>query len=104
MRTTTEHHATEGLEWEQELATMRERIKQMRRGLADGLRAAGVTTDVDYITRQVGMFSYSGLPVEQMVRLRQEFGVYGTDKGRICVAALNEANLDYVSAAVAAVL
>lgn len=91
-------------QWEQELATMRERIKQMRRGLADGLRAAGVTTDVDYITRQVGMFSYSGLTVEQMVRLRQEFGVYGTDKGRICVAALNEANLDYVSAAVAAVL
>ena len=50
------------------------------------------------------MFSYSGLSRDQMHRLRDEFGVYGTDKGRICVAALNDGNIDYVSKAIAAVL
>jgi aromatic-amino-acid transaminase len=50
------------------------------------------------------MFSYSGLTQAQMQRLRGEFGVYGVDSGRICVAALNEHNIDYVAAAIAKVL
>jgi aromatic-amino-acid transaminase len=50
------------------------------------------------------MFSYSGLSVPQMQRLRSEFGVYGLDSGRICVAALNEGNLAQVAAAVAKVM
>lgn len=83
---------------------MRERIKSMRTALVDGLRAAGVTQDMSYITDQVGMFSFSGLTKDQMVRLREEFGVYGTDTGRICVAALNPDNVGYVSEAIAAVL
>ena len=83
---------------------MRDRIKAMRRALVDGLAAAGVEQDMEFIARQVGMFSYSGLTKEQMLRLRSEFGIYGTDKGRICVAALNSRNLDPVSAAIAEVL
>ena len=90
--------------WETELGVMRDRIRAMRVALVDRLQAAGVTDDVGYITRQAGMFSYSGLAKDQMVRLREEFGVYGTDKGRICVAALNDGNLDYVAGAVAAVM
>jgi len=90
--------------WEQELAGMRVRIKAMRQKLVDGLKAAGVQQDMGFITRQVGMFSYSGLSKDQMVRLRNEFGVYGTDSGRMCVAALNEKNLDYVCASVAKVM
>ena len=50
------------------------------------------------------MFSYSGLSAAQMQRLRSEFGVYGVDSGRICVAALNDTNLPRVAAAVAAVM
>ena len=50
------------------------------------------------------MFSFSGLTKDQMVRLRNEFGVYGTDTGRICVAALNDDNVGYVSESIAAVL
>jgi aromatic-amino-acid transaminase len=50
------------------------------------------------------MFSYSGLTKDQMVRLRSEFGVYGTDTGRMCVAALNSKNIDYVCAAIAKVV
>ncbi|MBI4900274.1 MAG: aspartate/tyrosine/aromatic aminotransferase [Actinobacteria bacterium] len=90
--------------WEQELAGMRDRIKAMRSGLVAGLAAAGVTEDMSFITDQVGMFSYSGLTRDQMLRLRSEFGVYGTDSGRLCIAALNDGNLGYVSDAIAAVL
>jgi aromatic-amino-acid transaminase len=90
-------------QWEQELAGMRSRIKQMRQRLVDGLKAAGVKQDMGFITSQIGMFSYSGLSKEQMVRLRNEFGVYGTDTGRMCVAALNSRNIDHVCASIARV-
>jgi aromatic-amino-acid transaminase len=91
-------------QWEGELAEMRVRIKAMRQKLVDGLKAAGVTKDMSFITKQIGMFSYSGLSKDQMVRLRSEFGVYGTDTGRMCVAALNSKNIDYVCQAIAKVI
>ena len=91
-------------QWEQELAEMRDRIKVMRHTLVDGLKAAGVQADMSFITKQIGMFSYSGLTKDQMVRLRNEFGVYGTDTGRMCVAAMNSQNINYICKAVAAVL
>ncbi|HET7834269.1 MAG TPA: amino acid aminotransferase [Variovorax sp.] len=90
--------------WEAELAEMRVRIKAMRQKLVDGLKAAGVKQDMGFITSQIGMFSYSGLTKDQMVRLREEFGVYGTDTGRMCVAALNSKNIDYVCESIAKVL
>jgi aromatic-amino-acid transaminase len=90
--------------WEKELGEMRVRIKAMRQKLVDGLKAAGVKQDMSFITSQIGMFSYSGLSKDQMVRLRSEFGVYGTDTGRMCVAALNSKNIDYVCAAIAKVI
>ena len=91
-------------QWEQELAEMRVRIKAMRQKLVDGLKAAGVQQDMSFITQQIGMFSYSGLSKDQMVRLRSEFGIYGTDTGRMCVAALNSKNIDYVCQAIAKVI
>jgi len=90
--------------WEEELAGMRMRIRAMREALAARLGAAGVAVDASYIVRQRGMFSYSGLSAAQMHRLRDEFGVYGVDSGRICVAALNAGNLDRVAAAIGQVL
>jgi aromatic-amino-acid transaminase len=89
--------------WEDELAAMRVRIKQMRRALQERLQAAGVKGDLGFITRQKGMFSYSGLNAVQMQRLRGEFGIYGVDSGRICVAALNDRNIDAVVRAIATV-
>jgi aromatic-amino-acid transaminase len=91
-------------QWEAELGEMRVRIKAMRQKLVDGLKAAGVKQDMSFITQQIGMFSYSGLSKDQMVRLRNEFGVYGTDTGRMCVAALNSKNIDYVCASIAKVI
>ena len=90
--------------WEGELAEMRVRIKEMRQKLVIGLKAAGVQRDMSFITQQIGMFSYSGLSKDQMIRLRNEFGVYGTDTGRMCVAALNSKNIDHVCASIAKVL
>ncbi|TMH08429.1 MAG: aspartate/tyrosine/aromatic aminotransferase [Betaproteobacteria bacterium] len=90
--------------WEEELAGMRVRIKAMRGALVEKLRAAGIKQDLGFITRQKGMFSYSGLTKEQMQRLRSEFGVYGVDSGRICVAALNSKNIDYVVTSIAKVI
>ena len=90
--------------WEEELASMRERIHATRVQLVQRLRAAGVVDDLHYITQQIGMFSYSGLSQAQMQRLRSEFGVYGLDSGRICVAAINSRNIDAVVAALAKVM
>ena len=88
--------------WEQELGRMRDRIKQMRFRLVEALRAEGVG-DMDFIAQQAGMFSYSGLTRDQMLALRRDHGVYGTEKGRMCVAALNDGNLEVVAKAMAAV-
>ena len=73
-------------------------------GTVEALQAQGVTSDLSYITDQVGMFSYSGLSADQMRRLRADYGVYGLDSGRICVAALNEGNLEYVASSLAKVM
>ncbi len=88
--------------WEQELGGMRSRIHAMRAGLVEKLAAAGAP-DFSFIQRQAGMFSYSGLSKAQVLRLREEHAIYALDSGRICVAALNQANLDAVASAIAAV-
>ena len=90
--------------WEKELGEMRQRIKLMRSKLVEGLKAAGVKQNMDFIIEQIGMFSYSGLNKDQMVRLRNEFGVYGTDTGRMCVAALNSKNIAHVCQSIAKVM
>jgi aromatic-amino-acid transaminase len=90
--------------WEAELAAMRVRIKEMRQLMVDKLKAAGVRQDMGFIVQQVGMFSYSGLSKEQMTRLKSEFSVYGTDTGRMCVAALNTKNIDHVCRSIATVM
>jgi len=85
--------------WQQELAQMRTRIGQMRQGLAERLGK-----DFSFITRQRGMFSYSGLTARQVDRLRDEFAIYAVSSGRICMAALNNSNLERVASAIAKVV
>jgi aromatic-amino-acid transaminase len=91
-------------QWEEELGGMRDRIKTMRRELVDKIRAIRADFDFSFVCEQRGMFSYSGLTREQVQRLREEYSVYAIDSGRICVAALNSRNVDYVATAVASVL
>jgi len=89
--------------WEAELATMRDRIKLMRATLVERLHERMPGRDFKYMLRQRGMFSYSGLTQAQVLRLRGEFSIYAVDTGRICVAALNAKNVDYVADAIAKV-
>lgn len=90
--------------WETELAGMRDRICAMRTGLLEKLREHGAKEDFSFITRQRGMFSYTGLTAAQVDKLRTDFGIYAVSTGRICVAALNSHNLDYVAKAIASIL
>jgi aromatic-amino-acid transaminase len=90
--------------WEEELAGMRTRIRAMRTGLVEKLAARGVAQDFSFVARQRGMFSYTGLTAAQVERLRDEFGIYAVSTGRICLAALNSRNLDYVADAIAAIV
>lgn len=90
--------------WERELGAMRDRIKANRQALVARLAARAPGADFAFVLKQRGMFSYSGLTAAQVARLRDEFAIYAIDTGRICVAALNSRNLDYVADAVAKVI
>lgn len=90
--------------WRGEVAAMRERIRKMRSLFVAKLRELGVKRDFSFIERQNGMFSFSGLTPDVVERLRNEYSLYIVRSGRICVAAMNERNIDYICSAIAAVL
>ncbi|MEP6607270.1 MAG: amino acid aminotransferase [Burkholderiaceae bacterium] len=90
--------------WLDELTEMRLRIRQVRAALVESLQAYRAPKDFSFVLRQNGMFSYSGLTADQVDRLRTEFGIYAVSTGRICVAALNTGNVEYVAEAITAVL
>jgi aromatic-amino-acid transaminase len=90
--------------WEEELAGMRVRIREMRQLFVQKLKAKAPGHDFEFVNKQRGMFSYSGLSKAQVERLRDEFSIYAVDTGRICVAALNSKNIDYTVDAIAKVL
>ncbi|MFI8223760.1 amino acid aminotransferase [Pseudomonas sp. NPDC085632] len=91
-------------QWEAELAEMRLRIRGMRTQMVDLLAEKAPGRDFSFVGRQRGMFSYSGLTTEQVHRLRNEFGIYALDTGRICVAALNQSNIKAVTDAIVQVI
>ena len=91
-------------QWEKELGAMRDRIKEMRKALVDGIHQRVPGADFSFILQQRGMFSYSGLTREQVLRLRSEYSIYTIETGRICVAALTTKNIGYVADAIAKVL
>jgi len=86
--------------WRKEVVGMRDRVRSMRRELVDRLKKR-IPDDFGFILQQRGIFSYSGLSREQMIAMRERFSVYGIESGRICVAALNSRNLDYVADSIA---
>jgi len=90
--------------WLEELAVMRNRINGLRKTLADKIAASGIQRDFSFIERQNGMFSFLGLTVEQVMRLREEFAIYTVNSARVNIASFNESNMDYFIGALAAVL
>ncbi len=91
-------------QWEREVGDMRARINTMRARMAQTLHATGVDRDFGFITRQRGMFSFSGLTPAQVQYLRERYAIYIVNSGRINVAGLTEDNLDRFCTAVAAAL
>ena len=83
---------------------MRNRIRTMRGNLVEKLKVKAATRDFSFVIKQRGMFSYTGLSADQVARLQSEYGIYAVSSGRICLAALNSRNIDYVADAIAAVL
>ena len=83
---------------------MRNRIRKMRKALADEMQTIGAKRDFTFVTQQAGMFSFTGLTPEQVDRLATEFGIYAVRNGRICVCGLNDKNVSYVARSFAAVL
>lgn len=90
--------------WEEELAGMRVRIREMRHAFVAKLKEKAPAHNFDFVIQQRGMFSYSGLTKEQVSKLREGNSIYAVDTGRICVAALNSKNIDNVIDAIAKVL
>ncbi|AZG73324.1 amino acid aminotransferase [Shewanella livingstonensis] len=91
-------------EWQAELTSMRERIAEMRGLFVASLKAEGVEQDFSFISRQNGMFSFSGLTKSQVARLKDEFAIYIVGSGRISVAGLTKNNMPAVCKAIAQVI
>lgn len=91
-------------QWQDEVGEMRHRIKAMRQKLFEVLSEKLPNRNFDYFVKQRGMFSYTGLSPVQVQRLQDEFAIYLLASGRMCVAGLNESNIEYVANAFAEVL
>ena len=90
--------------WEKELNSMRNGMLELRKLLSDSLRRSTNSTRFDFIERHRGMFSLMGLSVDQVARLRTEFGIYMVGDSRINIAGLNKDQIDYFSSSIAAVI
>ncbi|WP_347291193.1 aromatic amino acid transaminase [Kluyvera georgiana] len=90
--------------WLAEVEGMRTRILEMRHALVNVLKEEMPDGNFDYLLKQRGMFSYTGLSAAQVDRLRDEFGVYLIASGRMCAAGLNSRNVQSVAKAFAAVM
>jgi aspartate/tyrosine/aromatic aminotransferase len=91
-------------QWEDEVTGMRTRIQSMRDAFVSGLAEVGAAQDFSFISRQKGMFSFSGLSKEQVERLKTEFGIYIVGSGRLNVAGMTESNMAALCKAVVSVL
>ena len=91
-------------EWEAELTEMRNRVSKMRKLFVATLKQKGVTIDFSFIERQNGMFSFSGLDKNQVLKMRADSAVYAVNSGRFNVAAMTEGNMDALCVAIAAVV
>merc|ERR1711937_922033 len=91
-------------QWLEELTLMASRIMEMRSALRSAIEAKGTPGTWNHVTGQIGMFTYTGLTETQVERMVNEFHIYMTADGRISVAGLNPANVDYVADCIDAVV
>ena len=90
--------------WRDEVAGMRNRINGLRKTLSAKITEAGIEKDFSFLQRQSGMFSFLGLSVDQVRRLREEFSIYTVNSARVNIASFNDSNIDYFIKALKTVL
>ena len=90
--------------WLEEVAAMRDRINGLRTTLSEKISASDISRDFSFLQRQSGMFSFLGLSVEQVQRLKDEFSIYTVNSARVNIASFNDGNIDYFIDALASVL
>ena len=90
--------------WLREVTAMRDRINGLRQTLVERIAGAGIERDFSFLQRQSGMFSFLGLSVEQVRRLREEFSIYTVDSARVNIASFNDTNIGYFVESLKAVL
>jgi aspartate aminotransferase len=90
--------------WAEELTEMRTRLNALRKLLVAKLAERRPPMDFSFIANERGLFSFLGIPKEQVVRLREQFHVYMIESSRINIAGVNHANVDTIADAIAAVL
>jgi aspartate/tyrosine/aromatic aminotransferase len=91
-------------DWLDELTGMRKRMQEMRKLLVAGLRTSAPDRDFSHIERANGMFCYLGVSPQQVARLKQDYGIYLVDSGRINVCGITSDNVDYLAESIAAVI
>jgi aspartate aminotransferase len=91
-------------QWTEELAGMRNRINELRKTMSDKIPAYGIKRDFSFLQRQSGMFSFLGLSVDQVQRLRDEFGIYMVNSSRVNIASFNQGNMGHFIESLALVL
>jgi len=91
-------------QWDTDVREIRDRIRSVRSQFVKKLKERGVQRDFSFIEKQKGMFSFSGLTDEQVQRLREEKSIYIVKGGRINVAGITSAKMDYLCDAIAEVL
>jgi len=90
--------------WLSEVTGMRNRINGLRKTLVEKIHTAGIEKDFSFLERQSGMFSFLGLSVDQVTRLREEFSIYTVNSARVNIASFNDSNIDYFVGALRKVL
>ena len=83
--------------WKEDLILMSSRINEMRVSLHQNLKDLGSKRNWDHIKDQIGMFAYTGLNKDQVLKLRKEKHIYFTDDGRISISGLNTKNVKRVA-------
>tara|TARA_E500000331_G_scaffold264642_1_gene255792 strand:+ start:120 stop:1322 length:1203 start_codon:yes stop_codon:yes gene_type:complete len=91
-------------QWDTELKMMRERIKNIRVSLVNLLNDNNLGRDFSFITSQNGMFSFTGLSENEVSKLQTDFGIYVVKSGRVCIAAINKSNIDYIASSINTVI
>jgi aspartate aminotransferase len=86
--------------WKQELSEMQQRLLNLRQTLCQELRNSHNTSQFDFIESHKGMFTVLGFSQDQMMQLREEYGIYGVGDGRINIAGLTEKDIPYVAQAI----